>query len=115
MIDLSQQNASHGFTKGTKMSQVQLSDVQYVNLSALNAINTSLQRDKVSTCCRFALDAAQAELLGNLSTDQIWAIVANVGHATLFPPRHDLLALLRTPLPLAGPLATVRSPTLPNR
>lgn len=97
------------------MSQVQLSDVQYINLSILNAIKTSMQRDKVETCCRFSLDAAQADLLGNLSTDQIWAIVANVGHATLFPPRHDLLSLLQTPLPLAGPLATVRSPTLPNR
>lgn len=97
------------------MSQVQLSDVQYINLSVLNAIKIGMQSDKVTTCCRFALDAAQAELLGNLSSDQIWAIVANVGHATLFPPRHDLLALLQTPLPLAGPLATVRSPTPPSR
>lgn len=97
------------------MSHVQLSDVQYINLSVLCAIKTSLQRDKVATCCRFSLDAAQAEFLGNLSTDQVWAIVANIGHATLFPPRHDLLSLLQTPLPLAGPLATVRSPKPPSR
>lgn len=96
------------------MSQVQLSDVQYINLSILSAIKTSLQRDKVATCCRFSLDAKQAELLGNLSTDQVWAIVANVGHSTLFPPRHDLLSLLQTPLPLAGPLATVRPPRPPS-
>lgn len=97
------------------MSQVQLSDVQCINLNVLTAIKIGMLRDKVATCCRFSLDATQAEHLGNLSTDQIWAIVANVGHATLFPPRHDLLALLKTPLPLAGPLATVRSPTLPSR
>jgi hypothetical protein len=92
------------------MSHVHLSDVQYINLSVLTAIKIGLQQDKVATCCKFALDTALAELLGNLRTDQIWAIVANVGSTTLFPPRHDLLSLLQTPLPLAGPLATVRSP-----
>lgn len=94
------------------MSPVHLSDVQYVNLSVLTAINIGMQQDKVGTCCKFALDAAQAEFLGKLRTDQIWAIVANVGPTTLFPPRHDLLSLLQTPLPLAGPLATVRAPRL---
>jgi len=92
------------------MSHVHLSDVQYINLSVLTAIKIGMQQDKVATCCKFALDAAQAELLGKLRTDQIWAIVANVGPTTLFPPRHDLLSLLQTPLPLTGPLATVRAP-----
>jgi hypothetical protein len=92
------------------MNHVQLSDVQYINLSVLTAIKSGLQQDKVATCCKFALDAAQAELLSKLRTDQIWAIVANVGHTCLFPPRHDLHSLLQTPLPLAGPLATVRAP-----
>ncbi len=97
------------------MSHVQLSDVQYVNLNVLTAIRLSMQQDRVATCCRFALDAAQAEFIGKLSTDQIWAIVANVGHASLFPPRHDLISLLQTPLPLAGPLAAVRSPRQATR
>ncbi len=92
------------------MSHVHLSDVQYINLSVLTAIKIGIQQDKVATCCKFALNAAQADLLGNLRTDQIWAIVANIGATTLFPPRHDLLDLLQIPLPLAGPLATVRSP-----
>ena len=97
------------------MSHVQLSDVQCVNLNVLTAIRISMQQDRVATCCRFALDAAQAEFIGKLSTDQIWAIVANVGHASLFPPRHDLISLLQTPLPLAGPLATVRLPRQSGR
>lgn len=92
------------------MSHMPLSDVQYTNLSVLTAIKIGIQKDKVATCCKFALDAAQAELLGSLRTDQIWALVANIGATTLFPPRHDLLSLLQIPLPLAGPLATVRSP-----
>ena len=91
------------------MSHVQLSDVQYINLSVLTAIKISILQDKVATCCKFSLDAAQAEFFASLSVDQIWAIVANVGPATLFPPRQDLLRLLQSPLPLAGPLATVRS------
>ena len=90
------------------MSHVQLSDVQYINLSLLTAIKISILHDKVGSCCKFGLDAAQAEYLANLSADQIWAIVANVGPASLFPPRHDLLKVLQTPLPLAGPLAAVR-------
>ena len=97
------------------MSHVQLSDVQYVNLNVLTAIRLSMQHDRVAACCRFALDGAQADLIGKLNTEQIWAIVANVGHASLFPPRHDLINLLQTPLPLAGPLAAVRSPRQPNR
>lgn len=92
------------------MSHIKLSDVQCINLNALTAIKLGMQHDKVATCCRFALDVAQAEFLSNLSTDQIWAIVVNIGQATLFPPRHDLLSLLQTPLPLAGPLAAVRAP-----
>lgn len=92
------------------MSQVQLSDVQYINLNVLTAIRIGMQHDKLATCCKFALDAPQAELLGSLSTEQIWSIVVNVGPATLFPPRQDLLRLLQTPLPLTAPLAAVRPP-----
>ena len=92
------------------MTNVPLSDVQYVNLNALTAIKIGILQDRVATCCRFALNAAQADLLASLSVDQIWAIVANVGPATLFPPRQDLLRLLQTPLPLAGPLAAAQPP-----
>lgn len=92
------------------MTDVPLTDVQYVNLNALTAIKIGILQDRVATCCRFALNAAQAEQLANLSVDQIWAIVANVGPATLFPPRQDLLRLLQTPLPLAGPLAAAQTP-----
>jgi hypothetical protein len=37
------------------------------------------------------------------------ALVANLGDATLFPARRDLLALLDAPLPLARPLAAVHA------
>jgi hypothetical protein len=90
------------------MSDVTLTDVEYTNLSILTAIRISLLHDKVATCCRFSLDAAQADFVAGLTADQIWAIVAHVGPATLFPPRQDLLSLLQTPLPLAGSLAAVR-------
>jgi len=92
------------------MNHIPLSDVQYINLNALTAIKMGILQDRVATCCRFALNAAQADFLVNLSVDQIWAIVANVGPATLFPPRQDLLRLLQTPLPLVGPLAAAQSP-----
>ena len=99
-----------GTIKAGTMTHVQLSDVQYINLSVLTAIKISILHDKVATCCKFALDAAQAEFLANLSAEQLWSIVANVGPATLFPPRQDLLKLLQAPLPLVAPLAAVRSP-----
>ena len=87
------------------MTNVPLSDVQYINLNALTAIKIGILQDRVATCCRFGLNAAQADLVASLSVDQIWAIGANVGPATLFPPRQDLLRPPQTPLPLAGPLA----------
>ena len=92
------------------MSHVELSDVQYTNLSVLTAIRIGMLQDKVATCCKFALNAAQADFLSNLSAEQLWSIVANVGPATLFPPRQDLLRLLQSPLPLTAPLAAVRTP-----
>ena len=97
------------------MSQVQLSDIQYINLSVLTAIKIGVLNNKVEACCKFALDATQAEVIGGLNAEQIWAIVANVGPTTLFPPRPDLLKLLQMPLPLAGLLAAFRSHTPPGR
>ena len=77
--------------------------------SLLLTIRDGVMQDRLATCCKFALDAAQAERLGNLGIQQIMAIIANVGDATLFPPRRDLLALLDLPLPLARPRAAVHS------
>ena len=48
--------------------------------------------------------------LGTMSVQQLMAIVANLGDATLFPPRRDLVSLLDTPLPLVRPLAAVHAP-----
>ena len=42
-----------------------------------------------------------------------WVVLrrmANLGDATLFPPRRDLVSLLDTPLPLVRPLAAVHAP-----
>jgi hypothetical protein len=89
------------------MNHAQLSDVQIANLTLLLTIRDGVLSDKPSACCRFALDAAQAERLGAMSVQQVMALVANVGDATLFPPRRDLIALLDVPLPLARPLAAV--------
>ena len=92
------------------MSQVQLSDVQLTNLTLLLTIRDGMQHDRLATCCRFGLDAAQADRFGALGIQQILAIVANIGDATLFPPRRDLIELLDLPLPLARPMAAVHSP-----
>lgn len=91
------------------MNHAQLSDVQIANLTLLLTIRDGVMQDRVATSCKFALDAAQAERLGALGIQQIMAIVANVGDATLFPPRRDLIALLDLPLPLARPLAAVHA------
>lgn len=91
------------------MSHVQLSDVQLTNLTLLLTIRDGIHLDRLAACCRFGLDAAQAERFGSLGIQQIMAIVANVGDATLFPPRRDLIALLDLPLPLASPMAAVHA------
>ena len=96
------------------MNHVQLSDLQLINLTMLLTIRDGVLQDRPGTCCRFALGAVQAERIGALSVQQIMAIVANVGDATLFPARLDLLALLEAPLPLARPLAAARAALHPG-
>jgi len=91
------------------MPQVQLSDVQIANLTQLFTIRDALQTDRLAASCRFALDAQQSQQLTDLSIQQLLAIVSNVGNATLFPPRPDLVALLKAPAPLARPLAAVHA------
>jgi hypothetical protein len=91
------------------MQQAQLSDVQLTNLTLLLTIRDGLLHDRPVTCCRFALDAAQADRIGTMNVPQIIALVANVGETTLFPVRRDLIALLELPLPLSRPLAAVHA------
>jgi hypothetical protein len=99
-----------GPREDSTMNQVQLSDVQIANLTLLLTIRDGILHDRTAACCRFALDATQAERLGTMSVQQLMAIVANLGDATLFPPRRDLVSLLDTPLPLVRPLAAVHAP-----
>ena len=46
------------------MNQVQLSDVQIANLTLLLTIRDGILHDRTAACCRFALDAIQAEQIG---------------------------------------------------
>jgi len=63
------------------MNQVQLSDVQIANLTLLLTIRDGILHDRTAACCRFALDAIQAERLGTMSVQQLMAIVANLGES----------------------------------
>lgn len=90
------------------MNAVQLSDVQLVNLSMLLTMRDNIKRDPVSACCKFGLHAEQARFFGDLPIEHILAMVANVGQECLFPPRQDLLELLKLPVPLTGPMTSVR-------
>lgn len=92
------------------MSATQLTDVQLTNLYVLQAIRLGIAQDRVSTCCKFALDAAQADHLSALNHDELWSLVIRIGQSTLFPPRQDLLCLLKAPAALAAPLAAVHPP-----
>ena len=93
------------------MSHVKLTDVEWINLNVLVVIHAGLQNDRAATCSKFALDAEQADYLRYLNLDDLWSLAIHVGDTTLFPPRADLVTLLSTPRPLAGPLALVRPPT----
>ena len=93
------------------MGHVTLTDVEWINLSVLAVIHAGLQNDIASTCCKYALDAAQADYLRGLSLDDLCSLVIHVGDTSLFPPRADLVMLLSTPRALAGPMALVHSPT----
>ena len=92
------------------MSQFQLTDVQATNLNMLFAIRLGIERDRITTCSKFAINATLADHLQSLDPQQLWSIVAHTGQASLFPPRHDMLTLLQAPASLAGPLAAVHAP-----
>lgn len=92
------------------MSNVQFSEVQLLNLSALFAIRDSVQHDRIAACCKFGLSADQAHFIGTLSIDQILVVVLNVGQECLFLPRQDLVSLLALPAPLAGVMTSVHPP-----
>ena len=96
-------------TLATALHATTLSDVQIANLTLLLTIRDSVGQDRAAACCRFALDAEQADRLSALSVQQVMALVANLGDTTLFPPRRDLLRLLDTPLPLVRPLAAAQA------
>jgi hypothetical protein len=92
------------------MKPLQLSDVQSTNLHMLCAIHSGVERDRVATCSKFAVDLALATHIGAMNDQLLWATVAHFGEITMFPPRQDLLTLLQAPPPLTGPLALVRPP-----
>lgn len=93
------------------MSHVTLTDVEWINLNQLTVIRASLRHDRAEACCKFALDAAQADYLQELSLEELWSVVIHIGDTTLFPPRADLVSLLTVPRALAGPMALVHPPT----
>ena len=92
------------------MGHVTLTDAEWINLNVLIVIRTGLQSDLAATCCRYGLTTEQANYLLSLSLDDLWSVVIHVGDTSLFPPRADLVTLLRAPRPLAGPLALVHPP-----
>lgn len=64
--------------QGETMNDLQLSDVQSTNLRLLQAIRLGLERDRVTTCCKFALDAELAERLRAQSLEQLMSFVTHV-------------------------------------
>lgn len=92
------------------MSATKFTDVQLTNLYILQAIRLGIAQDRVSTCLKFGLDAAQADHLCALNHDELWSLVIRIGQSTLFPPRQDFLTLLKAPAALAAPLAAVHPP-----
>ena len=92
------------------MSHVKLSDVEWINLNVLTIIHAGLQQDRAAACCKYALNADQADYLRNLSLGDLCSVVIHVGETSLFPPRPDLLTLLSLPRALAGPVALVHEP-----
>ena len=60
---------SQGRPEDRTMSHMMLSDVEWINLNVLAIIRAGLQHDRASTCCKFALNAEQADYLTGLSLE----------------------------------------------
>ena len=71
------------------MSHVTLSDAEWINLNVLAVIHAGLQHDRPSTCCKFALDAKQADYNLNRPHSRLgW--LTPTEYADTFNPRRDL-------------------------
>ena len=53
------------------MTPTTLTDIQWINLNMLTAIRSGLQHDPAATCCKFGLDADQADHLRDLSLGEL--------------------------------------------
>lgn len=87
-----------------------LSDVQSTNLQLLHVILVGTERDKVGTCRKFSLNAAQVDQLRAMNPADLCSLVRAIGETSLFVPRTDFVALLNTPPALAGTLAAAHPP-----
>lgn len=98
------------------MCHLLLSDVQSTNLQLLHVILVGTERDLVGTCRKYSMHATQAERLRAMNPADIWPLVRAIGETSLFVPRSDFIALIDSPLALAGTLAAAHppSPTPPS-
>ena len=87
-----------------------LSEIQLLNLSVLLAIRDGINRDAVTTCCKFGIEARAVQFFSELTTDKILGFVANFGNECLFLPRSDLVNLLQLPLALTESVTAARAP-----
>lgn len=92
------------------MCHLLLSDVQSTNLQLLHVIRVGTERDEVGTCRKFSMNAAQVEQLRAMNPANLCSQVRAIGEISLFVPRTDFVALLKTPLALAGTLAAAHPP-----
>lgn len=92
------------------MCHLLLSDVQSTNLQLLHVILVGTERDKVGTCRKFSMTAAQVEQLRAMNPADLCSMVRAIGETSLFVPRIDFAALLNTPPALAGTLAAAHPP-----
>lgn len=88
-----------------------LSDVQSTNLQLLHVILVGTERDLVGTCRKYSMHATQAERLRTMNPAHIWPLVHAIGETSLFVPRSDFVALIDSPLALAGALAAAHPPS----
>src|SRR5689334_19988146 len=82
-------------------NSIHLTEVQYLNLNFLLAIQASLRSERLSAIYKFHLDPESATKLADMTTSELQLLAANMPHESLFRPVDNLAKLLDAPLGLA--------------
>jgi hypothetical protein len=87
------------------VEDLEFSDIQMANRTALLVLINALRRHPAAACGMYELRSAAATRISALGLQEIEEFLVNAGNTPLFLPRPELHLMLELPKPLIAPMA----------